>query len=222
MIFGATFLWLPESPTYLVKKNYLTKAEKSIIRLRGSDLLEIQREIVEIKTEQQQRSLKNQTKSLLKALKRPESVKSLIIVYGLSVFQQFCGIFAITFYTTDIFSAAKTPIPPDWETVITGVIKLIMCALSAIVVDKWGRKKLLIFSGLFMGVCLFSLGTFFYFLDSSEKSVEDFQWVPVSSLSFCIVAYYLGFGPVGILVRTEICSSQIKGEFEVPCHLKFS
>lgn len=214
LIFEAMMYFMPESPTFLVKKKRVEEAEMSLKWLRGNNLSDIQLEIKEIKQEQEEFSVHNQRESLLESIKKKESIKALIIVLGLSAFEELCGINAVSFYTSDIFGAVETSMSPDLQSIFLRVMELLMSIVSAITVDRWGRKTLLILSGILMGICLIVLGTFFIVQNHfSSETLMSLQWIPVASLSLYIVGYALGFGSVCFLMRGEICSTKIKGNF---------
>ena len=53
--------------------------------------------------------------------------------------------------------------------------------MAIIVVDRIGRRILLILSGVIMSITIFGLGTYFY-LDENQKSLENISWLPLVSL----------------------------------------
>jgi SP family facilitated glucose transporter-like MFS transporter 8 len=209
LIFAATFIFFPESPHYYIIKNKFQKAEKSLKWLRSKSH-DYKKEMGELKIEDEKRKSLYQNLTLRQALARPDSKKVLFIVIGLSFFQQFCGITAIIFYTTDIFQAGKSNIDPGLQTIMIAVIVVVMNFVPIFIVDKLGRKVLLIFSGLGMGISTIILGTYFFLNDRGFR-VDDFEWVPLTFLSLYLISYCLGFGPVCYIVRSEICAPDIKG-----------
>ena len=69
--------------------------------------------------------------------------------------------------------------------------------ISSQVVDKLGRKILLLLSIVSMCVSLIALGVFFHLKDSEgEEAVESLGWLPLTSLSINVVMFALGFGPI--------------------------
>lgn len=155
-------------------------------------------------------SMKSNATNLLKALGRKASLKGMGITMGLMFFQQMSGINAVIFYTTDIFAAADTGIDASLATIIVGVIQVVATFISSLVVDKLGRRMLLLFSSLLMGVCLAGLGLYFY-LQSAEKDVSNLGWLPIVALCIYIVVFSLGFGPIPWLMCGELFAPDIKG-----------
>lgn len=94
IIFGLIFINMPETSNYLVHKNQISKAERSIKWLRGKDY-DPQPDILQIQDEERERQLLNQNRSLKTSFSRPESQRALMLVLGLMLFQQFSGVNAV-------------------------------------------------------------------------------------------------------------------------------
>lgn len=105
LVFGAVFVFMPESPLYLVSKGQSEKAVASIKWLRG-DKYDSEAEAAELNKEHEDRS-NDKTASLWKALQRPASLQAMGIGLGLMFFQQVSGINAVIFFTTDIFRVSE-------------------------------------------------------------------------------------------------------------------
>lgn len=101
IIFAVVFFFMPESPLYLVSKGQNEKAVDSIKWLRG-DQYDANSELAELSKEHEEQA-RDKNASLMKALKRPASLKAVGIGLGLMFFQQTSGINAVIFFTTDIF-----------------------------------------------------------------------------------------------------------------------
>jgi sugar porter (SP) family MFS transporter len=210
VLFGILFFSMPETPTYYIDKNKIPEAEKSLKFLRDKDY-DPSKEIEILKIEKEDRERLNATKSLSKSFARRESKLSLLIVVGLMIFQQTSGINAVIFYTTTIFEAANTDIPPATQTIIVGVVQVVMTLVATLLVDKLGRKILLMTSDALMAICTIALGVFFYIKDNDPETAANLGWLPITSLCIFIVAYSIGFGPIPFLVLGEICAPDIKG-----------
>ncbi len=209
LIVGIGFLFLPESPHFCVSKNRLEEAERSLLKLRCKSH-DIETELDHLKADEEQRLILHKNQSLKTALSRPESIKVLIIVSGLSFFHQFCGINAICFYATDILDMAKTNWKPEYQTIFLGFIEFSVSFFPVFTADRWGRRVLLIISSIILGLSTGSLGTF-YILADNGLQIEYLQWIPVVALSIFIFAFDIGIGSISHVVRSEICAPDIKG-----------
>lgn len=84
--------------------------------------------------------------------------------------------------------------------------------VSTLVVDKLGRKILLLYSVITMGLCTFCIGGFFY-LKYFKYNVSYFGFVPLIALCMFIILFSIGFGPIPWMLMGEIFPIQIKGMF---------
>jgi MFS family permease len=82
----------------------------------------------------------------------------------------------------------------DVSTIILGSMQLFSSFLASILVDRVGRRVLLLGSIFTMAISLLIIGGFFYVQSVNEKVAEDFGWVPLSSLCVYILAYPIGYG----------------------------
>lgn len=208
LIFGAVFVFMPESPAYLVMKDKQIEATKSYKWLRGNNY-DPAEDIAELQNDFEEQ--KSNNLSTTEALKRPATVRAIVIAFGMMFFQQVSGINAVIFYTSDIFGAANTGIEPQLATIIIGVMQVVATFVSSLVVDRLGRRILLLVSDAIMALCTLMLGIFFYMKSNDENSVQNLGWLPIVSLCVFIVAFSIGFGPVPWLMVGELFASDIKG-----------
>ncbi|XP_055908065.1 facilitated trehalose transporter Tret1 isoform X2 [Eupeodes corollae] len=208
LIFGAIFVFMPESPTYLVSKGKNESAVKSIQWLRGNQY-NYTAELEELKEIDAQ--IKQNPVSIMSALTRRVTIKALIISLGLMFFQQLSGINAVIFYTTDIFRDAQTGIDENLSTIVVGIMQVIATFISVMVVDKLGRRILLLASSAVMAISTVLMGVYFYMQSNDKSSVDNLGWLPVVSLCVFIVMFSIGFGPVPWLMMGELFASDIKG-----------
>ncbi|VVC91037.1 facilitated trehalose transporter Tret1-2 homolog isoform X3 [Leptidea sinapis] len=211
IIFGITFFFMPESPNFLVIKGRHDEAKDALITLRGRDY-DVDSELNELQAKAE--DSKRNPVSFASAITKKTAVKALIICYALMVFQQLSGINAVIFNTSAIFTSAGATIPAAISSIIIGVIQVAATFVSSLVVDKLGRRILLLFSALVMCLCSTALGVYFFLKDAhgAESSiVQAMSWVPLLSLSLFIIAFSLGFGPIPWMMAGELCLIDIKG-----------
>lgn len=92
-------------------------------------------------------------------------------------------------------------------------MQLLATAASAGVVDKLGRKLLLLISIISMIVCLVLLGVFFFLKDDATTDVSNLGWLPITSLSIYIITFSFGFGPIPWSMIAEVYSNELKPLF---------
>ena len=103
---------------------------------------------------------------------------------------------AVIFYTSDIFASAGTGIDESLATIIVGVMQVVATFVASLVVDRLGRRILLLISDSVMALCTLLLGVYFYMQERDKSSVENLGWLPIVAVCIFIVTFSIGFGPV--------------------------
>lgn len=132
--------------------------------------------------------------------------KALLIGAGLVLFQQITGQPSVLYYAASILQSAGFSAASDATrvSILLGVLKLIMTGVAVMVVDKVGRRPLLLGGVSFMVVSLFLLGSYYTFLDDAPA-------VAVIALLLYVGCYQLSFGPIGWLMISEIFPLRLRG-----------
>lgn len=99
---------------------------------------------------------------------------------------------AIVFYTVDIFEDAGSTLDPKIATIIVGLVQVAASIVAAILMDKAGRRVLLLLSGFLMSAALCVLGGFFYMQEEDPSVKDNLGWLPLLCLMVFIVAFSLG------------------------------
>lgn len=206
LIFLLTFWWFPESPIYLWSKGKTIESEKSLMWFRGGDTVQTMKEITKLKS----RPKKNNTVSLKSLVSSRGIIKALFISLTLMVGQILCGSVVIITYAVKILQVSKTPLSPQISAIIVGTLQFCFVFLSSMLVDRAGRKILLIISYASMALSLAVLGGYL-FLENESSNSSMIGWIPVGALGIHVVAYAIGLGPVTIVVISEILPQDIKG-----------
>ncbi|XP_031635409.1 facilitated trehalose transporter Tret1-like [Contarinia nasturtii] len=208
IIFGIIFVFIPESPAYLVSKAKTSAAISSLKWLRG-DAYDYTRELDELQA--QNESEKRNKVSFVAALSRRSTLKAIFISWGLMFFQQASGINAIIFYTTEIFASTGSSIDASLSTIIFGVMQVITVFISSMIVDKLGRRLLLLPSTIVLTLSTFTLGIYFYMRDQNVDSVADIGWLPIVAVCSYIILFSIGIGPIPWIMMGELFANDIKG-----------
>lgn len=140
----------------------------------------------------------------------PTNRKGFTISVMLMFFQQFSGINAVIFFTVPIFKSAGSTMDANLCAIIVGVVQVLMSFASSVLVEKAGRKILLLQSSAVMGICLTILGIYFR-LKNGGTDVTSIGWIPLISLVMFIVSFSLGYGPIPWMMMGELLASEVKG-----------
>ncbi len=86
---------------------------------------------------------------------------------------------------------------------------------AAFLVDKSGRRLLLMISQVFMCISLVAMGLFFFLTkdDDANKTLhKQLGWLPLTALNVFLIAYSAGIGPLALAMMGELLPSHIKGK----------
>jgi sugar porter (SP) family MFS transporter len=199
LVFMFSLFIIPESPRWLVARKNEEKAFSVLQRIANSDFAK--RELNEIKE-----SLKGVGKSAsLKDAFQKKYKFILSIGIFLAVFQQWSGINVIFFYAPDIFAKARFGIDDAlFQTTLIGLINIIFTILAMKVIDKIGRKVMMLIGSAGMAVCYGVIG--FLFLTGHT----DGFWM-IASLLAAPAFFAFGLGPTVWVVISEIFPNRIRG-----------
>lgn len=194
----------PESPHYYVQKGQLLQAEDSLKRLRSTDEVD-EAELESIRNEIEE----NRQSNIIDSLRSRHVVKGFVIGLGLSMLQQLSGIGAVLSYTEIIFQATGSHISSDVSSIIVGVVLFLASFGGPLIVDRKGRKFLLICSSTGMIISQFFLGLYFY-LQDHDTNMSAFYWLPIVCLVVFTITFNIGFGPLPFTMTSEILPSNCK------------
>ncbi|XP_011633666.1 facilitated trehalose transporter Tret1-2 homolog isoform X2 [Pogonomyrmex barbatus] len=200
-------LFMPESPMWLVQKDRKAQAAKVLTILRGPHY-DVAGEIAVLQDDVDR--MTNASGGFKDLVGTKAGRKAAITCVGLMCFQQLCGVDAVLFYTVNIFQAANSTIDPFLATIIIGLTEVVMTIFVATVIDRFGRKPLLVISGTMMTICLSVLGYYFRLKDGGSD-VSTFGWLPLTSLALFNIVFSIGYGSVPFTVISEIFPPETKG-----------
>ncbi|CAM8935927.1 unnamed protein product [Rhodiola kirilowii] len=202
--------FIPESPRWLAKMGMNEEFESSLQVLRGFDT-DISIEVNEIK-----RSVASSTKRStvrFADLKRRRYWFPLMVGIGLLILQQLSGINGVLFYSSTIFSAAGIT-SSNAATFGLGAVQVVATGVTTWLVDRAGRRLLLIISSVGMTISLAVVAVAFFVKDniSSDSSLYSILgYVSVVGVVTLVVAFSLGIGAIPWVIMSEILPVSIKG-----------
>jgi len=197
LLFFLGMLVVPESPRWLARNGRHVKAGRILTRLNGEAYAKQALEEIEA-------SLTTNQKVSLLALLDPRLVGVLFLGVSLAVFQQWCGINVIFSYAEEVFSAAGYHVSDILlNIVITGAVNLAFTLVAIALVDKVGRRKLMLFGSLALALIYGLLGLGFY---RHSQGIHMLLLVVVA-----IACYAMSLAPVTWVVISEIFPNHIRG-----------
>ncbi|XP_058798089.1 facilitated trehalose transporter Tret1-2 homolog [Phymastichus coffea] len=202
------FMLMPESPSFLMSKGRKTEAAEALAKFRGKSVDGVQKEIAQMQEEIDEAYRIETTWSDI--FKNKVHRKAVILTSILMFFEEFTGIDVVLFYVEDIFRDAKTK-NTAISAIIIGVVQLLGSVLTPLIVDRSGRKILLIISSIGSGITVGLLALFFY-LREIKCDLTNFMWVPLTTLVIYTIAYGIGWGPLPWTIMGEIFAPGVKSK----------
>ncbi|TKI06161.1 sugar porter family MFS transporter [Martelella alba] len=190
---------VPESPRWLVKSGRFEKAEKVLAKIGDADYAHAM--LAEIR---QSMTADDARRGSPKQLFSPRIRPVMIIGIVLAVFQQWCGINVIFNYAQEIFASAGFDINDTLRSIVaTGLINLVFTIIALPLVDRVGRRKLMLIGSLGL--------TIIYALIAAAYAL-GVMGMPVLLLVLAAIAVYaLTLAPVTWVLLSEIFPNRVRG-----------
>ncbi|XP_017047673.1 facilitated trehalose transporter Tret1 [Drosophila ficusphila] len=220
-VFVGCFWFMPETPQYLVKINKTEEAEHSLryyrnIRSNPAKELseELQFELQKLKPTEKPSAdgeeIEAETTGVTwRDFAEGKNRKAFLIGIGLISFNQLCGCFAMLIYTAVIFQQAGSSLSPTVAAIVVGAIQLLGTYASYVLVERLGRKILLVVSAVGIGLGQSAMATYSY-LQVLGIDVTSFGWVPIAGFSFMLFVAACGLLSLPFLVISEIMPQKIR------------
>ncbi|KAK3418502.1 hypothetical protein EUGRSUZ_H04438 [Eucalyptus grandis] len=197
--------FIPESPRWLAKVGREKEFEAALQRLRGKNA-NISQEASDIKDYMEH--LRRMSEDGITELLQAKYAYPLIVGVGLMIIQQCGGLNGFVFYTSVIFEAAgfSTTI----GTVIAAVVQILSTTLGVLLIDKSGRRPLLLVSAA--GGCLGCVFTgLSFFLQDLHSGAELVSSLVLVGVLVFLGSFELGMGGIPWIIMSEIFPINVKG-----------
>lgn len=207
------FLVMPETPEYLVKQGKIDEAKTVLAWLRGVAVVDrsVEQDIdgmvhVEKQTQADPKSVWG-----IIFNDRP-TFKAFIITLVIKIAQQFDGYLIVLIFAGFVFERASESITlklsPNKQVMVIGLVQLLGSVVATCIVEKTGRKLLMVSTSFAVGVGMLVLSAWFYL-----TSVGTWMpgWLPVLAMCLCIFADAAGFQPISYIIITDLFTFQLRG-----------
>jgi len=194
-------IFLPQSPRWLLSKGNEKEAHAILEKIRGhSPLVEKEFELIKKSLQQQ--------KGTWRMLFSYPIYRTLIIGGGLAFIQQVTGINTIIYYAPTIFKlAGYSTHSAILVSIYVGVVFVLSTTIAVFLVDKFGRRPLLLAGVFIMTICLAIFSFSFYV----EAKTFWIKWLTLASMLIYIIGFGISLGPIMWLMIAEIFPLRVRG-----------
>jgi sugar porter (SP) family MFS transporter len=198
-------LTVPRTPRWLMEHGMEDKAREVLKKLRGADPnADIDQEVAEIKE-----AKKKESSTTVRDLLKPNIRPLIWIGAGLAIFQQFVGINTVIYYAPTILSkTGLTNSASITQTVFVGVTNVVFTIIAVLLLDRVGRRRLLLIGTVGLTIAIIFLGVFF----ATPWLQQHASYLALVALIVYIASFAVGLGPVFWLMISEIYPTGIRSK----------
>lgn len=190
-------LTVPHTPRWLMQRGREDDARRTLDELRENEEgADVDDEVQDIKD-----AIRREGETSIGDLVKPAIRPLLVIGLALAIFQQFVGINTVIYYAPTILKdTGLTNSASITQTVFIGITNVVFTIVALLLLDRVGRRKLLLTGTVGLVVGLVILGVYF----SSSTLQDDAPYLALVGLLLFIAAFAVGLGPVFWLLISEI------------------
>ncbi|KAF5270585.1 hypothetical protein FQR65_LT05483 [Abscondita terminalis] len=200
LIFIVSSYFIPDSPYYLIKSNKREATVKALSYLASSDNVEEWLKEIESTVENDEAS----DLKLNELWNRKNYRKSLMIIIALKTIQELSGLFVISGYIQTIMEESQTSLSPETSSLIFAAIQIPCVVISAFLIDKLGRKPLLIISTFGCTLTLLGEGVYFYLMQMENVDLSKAHFIPTLCLTLYFIMTSFGISTIAYVAAGEL------------------
>ncbi|HET7116388.1 MAG TPA: sugar porter family MFS transporter [Hanamia sp.] len=198
LLFFILILMVPESPRWLILKNRFDQARKIFKNIYEEKIADVEVETIKADIRTDTRKIK------FAEIFSSKYKKVVIIGIVFASIAQLTGINIVFYYAPLIFEKTHVGGSVLFQTVLTGIVNLVFTLVAFAMIDRIGRKKLLLGGSTVMGLCMLIIGYLFY------TGKLDNYFVLISIFVY-IAAFACTWGAVLWVYVAEIFPNRIRG-----------
>ncbi|VEN42588.1 unnamed protein product [Callosobruchus maculatus] len=196
--------FIPESPYYLAKKDE-AQAIQVLRKLRAKNDVSKDLALIKATINSSTASNKGNWRHLLTL---PTNRKACFICFGAMILQECSGAPAIIAYNGPIFNALD--LPGNLVSVMLGILRSLAAGLPFILVERFGKRYLMMISTAGCCISFFMIGIYFYLQSINLSDIDKIGWLPVVGVLTYVSFYGIGIGPGATALGGELFSEDAK------------
>lgn len=202
LVYLVALMWVPESPRWLAMHGRFDAARRILVSAHGEEVAET--ELAEMRNSLAQDTSRQE--AVLPDLWAPRLRGVLVIGILVGVFQQITGISSVLAYATVIFEHAGAGADVSFmQTVYVGLVNLVFTVLAFLLIDRVGRRPLVLFGLLGMAACL-GVASYGFSVAASATSSP----LVLTGLLGFVASFAASLGPVMWVLLSEIFPNRVR------------
>lgn len=218
------FIFLPDTPRYLIMKNKLEKAESILIKTHPEASIEsIRLKILDLQEEEQgdgegsNNPLSKWWKTVVELHTVPSNFRALFLGCALQAIQQYTGFNSLMYFSATIFKAIGFNNSTAVSLIIAGT-NFLFTIVAFFVIDKVGRRRILLLSLPFVIAFLVLNAIAFHFIDITfnensavvKGNIHSWGIVIIVAMICYVASYSVGIGNVP-WQQSEVFPQKVRG-----------
>ncbi|XP_024941352.1 facilitated trehalose transporter Tret1 isoform X2 [Cephus cinctus] len=211
ILFGFGFICAPESPYWYAGKDRFSDARRTLVQLRRTE--DVNDELANIKYLVQKA---NPAKVDLNSWSTFKSIFakrvnrwSLFIAFIMQLSQQLSGIQAVNAYAQLIFKDRDSLVSGETVGLLLGCVQLFCAVAAAGIVDRIGRRPMVLGSAVGSATCLAAMGLYFH-VQSTGTDLEHIKLFPVIGILLYATFFGLGLSPISTIITVDCVPVEIR------------
>ncbi|XP_060865760.1 facilitated trehalose transporter Tret1-like [Metopolophium dirhodum] len=211
--FVVLFAYVPESPVHLYNVGQYEQAASALRWLRGR-WFNVKNEFDKIESSKCLDDELFDRGRKMSAVNKKFLAKVTIISFGLVLVQRMSGAGGVIQYSSTLFKMSGSTIDPNTACIIVGTFQLVASGVSFLLVDKVGRRTLLLTSSAVITACLVLLVVYFSLIEKETLMESPWRISLLFVLCVFISAFRLGLGPIPWFISTELSPALYGGRIQ--------